>query len=62
MVQAHIYHKDVDFVDEFLASLFILVVDDDLICVMILDWMLHQCSYHGLLLYQYFLLMCPSYS
>jgi len=45
MVQAHNYHKDVDSVDEFPAGLRVLVVDDDPICLMILERMLHQCSY-----------------
>ncbi|CAM6056834.1 unnamed protein product [Sphagnum tenellum] len=45
MLQAHNYHKDVDSVDEFPAGLRVLVVDDDPICLMILERMLHQCSY-----------------
>jgi len=61
MLQANNYHKDVDSVDEFPAGLRVLVVDDDPICLMILERMLHQCSYQGLLLCQYWLLMCPSY-
>jgi hypothetical protein len=61
MVQEHNYHKDVDSVDEFPAGLRVLVVDDDPICLMILERMLHQCSYQGLLLCQYLLLMFPSY-
>jgi hypothetical protein len=35
-------------VDEFPAGLRVLVVDDDPICLMILDRMLRQCSYQGL--------------
>jgi len=50
MVQAHNYHKDVSSVDEFPAGLRIFVVGNDPICLMILQWMLHQCSYHDLLL------------
>jgi hypothetical protein len=43
MVQAQNYHKDVDFMDEFPAGFCVFVVDDDPICLMILEWMLHQC-------------------
>jgi hypothetical protein len=50
MVQTHNYHKDVGFVDEFPAGMCVLVIDDDPICLMILEHMLHQCSYHGPLL------------
>jgi hypothetical protein len=59
MVQAHNYHKDGGSVDEFPAGLRVLVVDDDPICLMILELMLHQRSYHGPLLCQSLLLMCP---
>jgi hypothetical protein len=41
MVQAHNHHKDVGSVDEFQAGLRVLVVDDDPICFMILERMLH---------------------
>jgi hypothetical protein len=51
MVQAHNHHKDVDFVDEFPVGMRVLLVNDDPICLMILERMLHLCSYHGLLLY-----------
>jgi hypothetical protein len=59
MVQAHNYLKDVGPVDEFLADLHVLVVDDDPIYLIILERMLHQCSYHSPLLCQSLLLMCP---
>jgi hypothetical protein len=41
MVQAHNYHKDVGSMDEFPMGLRVLVVDDDPICLMILEQMLH---------------------
>jgi hypothetical protein len=41
MVQPHNYHKDVGSVDEFPTGLRVLVVDDDPICLMILEQMLH---------------------
>jgi hypothetical protein len=49
-MQAHIYHKDVNSVDKFPSGLRVLVIDDDLICLVILEWMSHQCSYQGLFL------------
>ncbi len=47
MVQAHNHHKDVGFVDEFPLGLRVLIVDNDPICLMILERMLHRCSYTG---------------
>jgi hypothetical protein len=37
MVQTHNYHKDVGSVDEFPAGICVLVIDDDPICLMILE-------------------------
>jgi spore cortex formation protein SpoVR/YcgB (stage V sporulation) len=41
MLQAHNHHKDVSFVDEFPHGMRVLVVNDDPICLRILEWMLH---------------------
>ncbi len=41
MVQAHNYHKDADSLDEFLVGLRVLIVNDDPICFLTLERMLH---------------------
>ncbi len=38
-----------DSADEFPAGMRVLVVDDDPICLMVLERMLHRCSYRGIL-------------
>ncbi len=45
--------------DGFPTGLRVLVVNDDRICFMILERMLHQCSYHSSLLCVSLILMCP---
>jgi hypothetical protein len=47
MVRAQNHHKDVGSVDKFPPGLRVLIVDEDPICLMILERMLHQCSYTG---------------